>query len=93
MAPKSLLVSDLNDRGYVVNGRRLTTAFLGGLFSLDGGHPSLTGHAIIANEIIKTMNRRTGAAIPPVSVSRVAVADPLAQRLAQSADRPAVQTR
>ena len=87
------LVSDLNDRGYVVNGRRLTTAFLGGLFSLDGGHPSLTGHAIIANEIIKTMNRRTGAAIPPVSVSRVAAADPLAQRLAQSPERPAVQTR
>ena len=87
------LVSDLNDSGYVVNGQRLTTAFLGGLFSLDGGHPSLTGHAIIANEIIKTMNRRTGAAIPPVSVSRVAVADPLVQRLAPSPDGPAVQTR
>jgi lysophospholipase L1-like esterase len=74
------LVSDLDDNGYVVNGQQLTTAFLGGLFSLDGAHPSLTGHAIIANEIIKTMNRRTGAAIPPVPVSRVAVADPLAQQ-------------
>jgi lysophospholipase L1-like esterase len=74
------LVSDLYDNGHVVNGRRLTTAFLGGLFSLDGAHPSRTGHAIIANEFIKTMNRRTGAAIPPVSVSRVGVADPLAQR-------------
>jgi len=74
------LVSDLNDRGDVVNGQRLTTAFLGGLFSLDGAHPSLTGHAIIANEIIKTMNRRTGAAIPPLSISRVAVGDPLVSR-------------
>jgi phospholipase/lecithinase/hemolysin len=74
------LVSDLNDRGYVLNGRRLTTAFLGGLFSLDGAHPSLTGHAIIANEIIKTMNRRTGAGIPPLSISRVAVGDPLVSR-------------
>jgi lysophospholipase L1-like esterase len=74
------LVNDLTDRGYVVNGLRLTTTLQGGVFSLDGAHPSLTGHAIIANEFIKTMNRRTGAAIPPVPVSRVSVADPLAQR-------------
>ena len=79
---------DLDDSGYVVNGRRLTTAFLGGLFSLDGGHPSLTGHAIIANEVIKTMNRQTGAAIPPLSVSRVAAADPLVQRLTPQPGRP-----
>jgi lysophospholipase L1-like esterase len=39
-------------RGIVVGGQRLTTAFLGGLFSLDGVHPTNTGYAILANEFI-----------------------------------------
>ncbi len=87
------LVESLHAKGYVVNGRRLTTAFLGGLFSLDGAHPSLTGHAIIANEVIKTMNRQTGAAIPPLSVSRVAAADPLVQLLTRNPDGLTIQAR
>ena len=87
------LVESLHEKGYVVNGHRLTTAFLGGLFSLDGGHPSLTGHAIIANEVIKAMNRQTGAAIPPLSVSRVAAADPLVQLLTRNPDGLTIQAR
>jgi len=34
----------------------LTTRYLGGMFSLDGVHPSNIGHAIIANEFLKVMN-------------------------------------
>jgi lysophospholipase L1-like esterase len=75
----------LHDRGYVVQGRRLTTAFLGGIFSLDGIHPTNTAHAIVANEILQQMNRQLGAAIPRLSIVRVAVSDPLVAPLLATA--------
>jgi lysophospholipase L1-like esterase len=34
----------------------LTTRYLGGMFSLDGVHPSDIGHAIVANEFLKVAN-------------------------------------
>jgi hypothetical protein len=64
-------------RGIVVGGQRLTTAFLGGLFSLDGVHPTNTGYAILANEFIHTMNRRFDARIEKVNVREVQRSDPL----------------
>lgn len=70
------LFNRIAQQGYDVNGRHLTTAFLGGLFSLDGIHPTNTGYAILANEWIKTMNKK-GPKIPPVSVEQVAATDPL----------------
>jgi len=36
--------------------RTLSTDFLGGIFSLDGVHPSITGHAIVANFFIAAIN-------------------------------------
>jgi hypothetical protein len=71
------LVNDLAANGVEVGGQRLTTAFGGGLFSLDGVHPTDTGNAIIANEFIKTMNRTIQAGIPPISVEQVSKTDPL----------------
>jgi lysophospholipase L1-like esterase len=71
------LVNQIAEHGYEANGRRLTTAFLGGLFSLDGIHPTNTGYAIIANEFIKTMNSHLHTGIPPVSVAQIAKTDPL----------------
>ncbi|MGH9943189.1 MAG: SGNH/GDSL hydrolase family protein [Pyrinomonadaceae bacterium] len=72
------LVLNLIDRfGYFVAGRRLTTDFLGGLFSLDGVHPTNTGYAIVANQFILALNLRYLAFIPPVNVRRIALADPL----------------
>src|ERR1035437_9902562 len=60
------LINDLAANGVLVGGQTLTTDFMGGLFSLDGVHPTNTGYAIIANEFIKTMNSflRTN---PPVA--------------------------
>jgi hypothetical protein len=55
----------------------LTTDYLGGVFSLDGIHPSRTGHALIANAFIEAINTRFGEAIPAVDVARIAVRDPL----------------
>jgi hypothetical protein len=71
------LINDLAANGVVVGGQKLTTDFMGGLFSLDGVHPTNTGYAIIANEFIKTMNRSLRAAIPPVSIEQVSKTDPL----------------
>ena len=64
-------------QGLPVGDRVLTADFLGGLFSLDGVHPTNTGYAIIANEFIKTLNRQFRAGIPPVDVAAVLSEDPL----------------
>jgi len=63
--------------GYTVNGRTLTTLYLGGLFSLDGIHPTNTGYALLANQFITTMNASLGTHIPSVNVTAVAEHDPL----------------
>jgi hypothetical protein len=64
-------------RGIVVGGYRLTTDFLGGLFSLDGVHPTNTGNAILANEFIRTLNRRFAARVRAVDERAVLATDPL----------------
>ena len=64
-------------RGLVVGSQRLTTDFLGGLFSLDGIHPTNTGYAILANEFIGTLNDRFDARIPEVDEQEVLATDPL----------------
>ena len=71
------LTDDLRERGYVVGGQRLTTDFLGGIFSLDAVHPTNTGYAVIANEFIKALNSQAAAGIPPVNVRDIQRADPL----------------
>lgn len=71
------LADQLRSRGFEANGHHLTTAFLGGLFSLDGIHPTNTGYAVIANRFISTLNRARGTSIPLVNVSAVASVDPL----------------
>jgi hypothetical protein len=72
------LTDSIRDRGYVVRGQRLTTDYLGGVFSLDGIHPTYTGHALIANEFIHALNTQFAAGIPPISIEQVATGDPLA---------------
>lgn len=58
--------------GKVVNGINFKTTYVsGGLFSLDGVHPSNQAHGIIANEFIKAINTKFGADIKPVDVSSI----------------------
>lgn len=71
------LLNQIKSRGIVVNGQRLTTNFLGGIFSLDGVHPTNTGYAVVANAFIKALNRKFNADVSPVVVALVAQADPL----------------
>jgi GDSL-like Lipase/Acylhydrolase len=71
------LANELRSQGVEANGQRLTTAFLGGLFSLDGVHPTNTGYAVIANRFITTLNQTRGTSIPLVNINTVASSDPL----------------
>ena len=71
------LLNRWKERGLVLGGERLTTEFLGGIFSLDGFHPSNTGAAAAANEFIRVMNRAYRTRIPRVNVRAVAQQDPL----------------
>ncbi|MEM7181891.1 MAG: SGNH/GDSL hydrolase family protein [Spirochaetota bacterium] len=38
-----------------------------GVFSLDGVHPNMYGHAVMANELIEAINQKYGVSIPKVS--------------------------
>lgn len=58
--------------GTTYNGLKFKTTYVsGGLFSLDGVHPSNQAHGIIANEFIKAINTKFGANIPLVDVSAI----------------------
>lgn len=58
--------------GTVINGITFRTTYVqGGLFSLDGVHPSSQAHGIVANEFIKVINTKYGANIPLVDVSAI----------------------
>ena len=67
----------LQSSGITINNYKATTGFLGGLFSLDGVHPTNTGYALIANQYIDAVNSSAKTNITEVNVSAVAAADPL----------------
>ncbi|HEY7212893.1 MAG TPA: SGNH/GDSL hydrolase family protein [Bryobacteraceae bacterium] len=71
------LVNQIYINGYNVAGKTLTANFLGGLFSLDGIHPTNTGYGIIANEFIRTMNAQMNMKIPPADLAAILASDPL----------------
>jgi lysophospholipase L1-like esterase len=58
--------------GTIINGISFKTTFVeGGLFSLDGVHPTSQGQAIIANEFIKVVNSNFSANLPLIDVSTI----------------------
>src|SRR5262249_1170063 len=59
------LYESIQVKGVVVGGQRLTAALFGGIFSLDGIHPTNTAYALIANEFIRVLNTSYSAGIPP----------------------------
>ncbi len=59
------ILTDLKNEGREVAGVRLTADFLtGGIFSLDGVHPTDLGYAVIANEWIDLINANGGSLAP-----------------------------
>lgn len=63
--------------GIVINGYTANFGFLGGLFGLDGVHPTNTGYALLANTFIDAMNTGIKTTIPDINLGTVAAADPL----------------
>jgi len=62
------LFTRLADHGVQVSGVHFTFAYItGGLFSLDGLHPSPLGSALLANTFIEAINAKFGARIPPAA--------------------------
>ncbi len=58
--------------GTTINGVNFTTMFVeGGIFGLDGVHPTDRGQAIIANQIISVLNSKFGANLSTINVSTI----------------------
>jgi len=66
----------------------LTTGYLGGIFGLDGIHPTRIGHALAANAFIAAIDARFGENIPQVDVRGVAMSDPLVANRFQPVGEP-----
>ncbi len=61
--------------GYDFRGVHYTGAFVtGGLFSLDGVHPTDLAQGLLANAMIEAVNAKFGAAVPLVDLGTVATA-------------------
>jgi lysophospholipase L1-like esterase len=65
-----------SQNGITVNGQKLTMDWQGGLFSLDGIHPTITAHAIIANRFIDLINQEFNKNLPKTNVATAMNADP-----------------
>ena len=71
------LLADVHANGYLVDGTKITTDFCGGVFTLDGIHPTNTGYAVTANTFIEAMNAGFNLKIPLVDLAPVLAAEPL----------------
>ena len=77
--PNQFALVDINgvfnsiaSNGITENGVHFTATFVtGGLFSLDGVHPTDQGQAIIANEFLKVINSKFGANYSLIDVSTI----------------------
>lgn len=61
---------DVRAHGYTIGGITVTTQFVrGGIFSYDGVHPSNIGYAIVADQLVQTLNAQGPQVLPRPSVS------------------------
>lgn len=58
--------------------RTITGEYLGGFYSLNGFYPGPSGNAILANDVLATLNRAYGAEFPMIDVCAAMRADPVA---------------
>ncbi len=63
--------------GITVNGYTGNFSYLGGMFGLDGVHPTNTGYGVVANAFIDAMNASLHLTIPDVDLTTIAAKDPL----------------
>jgi lysophospholipase L1-like esterase len=65
------LLGAVEQNGIAIGSLTLTTRYLGGMFSLDGVHPSDIGHAVIANYFIAAANAAFHMNTPPLTHSQL----------------------
>ncbi|HJP91109.1 MAG TPA: hypothetical protein VJ875_04085 [Pyrinomonadaceae bacterium] len=58
--------------------RRLTSEYLGGFYSLNGYYPGATGHALIANELLRFLDSNYNSDFPQINVDAVKQSDHVA---------------
>lgn len=67
----STLTNQLSSGGVTQNGVTFTLGYIsGGVMSLDGIHFTPAGYALLANEIIKSINAKYSATVPQVDATR-----------------------
>ncbi|OYW04306.1 MAG: hypothetical protein B7X11_03105 [Acidobacteria bacterium 37-65-4] len=71
------LFNKTHKKGYrLANGTILTFDYLGGIFGLDGVHPTVTGQAILAKAFIKTINAYYGTNLKVPNITKANLSDP-----------------
>ena len=73
-----MLLDRLDLSGLRIGNYVLSTQFLGGIFSLDGIHPTNTGHALVANHVLRAIDQTLGGGIPTIPLLPIVENDPLA---------------
>jgi len=66
------LLDAINQNGISFGNITLTTRYLGGMFSLDGVHPSDIGHAIVANAFLEAANSAFNLNAPLLDTAQLA---------------------
>lgn len=69
--------SNIAATGITVSGYTGSFSYLGGMFGLDGVHPTNTGYGEVANIFIDAMNASLKTTIPEVNLTTIAATDPL----------------
>lgn len=70
------LLDDVDANDYTIGSTVITTNYCGGVFSLDGIHPTNTGYAIVANTFIDAIGSQTGVWIPKADVAEALANEP-----------------
>ncbi|MCW5202051.1 hypothetical protein VU12_03830 [Desulfobulbus sp. US4] len=76
--PFDNLFNNLAKHGRVIQGKKYTLEYDGGIISKDGIHPTKLGHGILANEMIRTLNSNFAADIPKLVLNTLAAEEELA---------------
>jgi hypothetical protein len=63
------MYNQVNNGGIVANGQTMTSTFItGGMFSLDGIHPSPRGNALTSNKFLEAINSKYGSNLQGVNI-------------------------
>jgi hypothetical protein len=87
-------LKSLHTAGVTVGSTHISSDYFGGFYSLDGYYPGPTGHALIANDILKLLNSTYGQNFPLMDVAPVLQDDAVPLfRTAREPEEPVYQVQ